>query len=59
MGVAAVSVPAGNAPEGVDACKVANRSGVEGAERPKLQARKKNSVAMIQTSLFRVVIQFD
>lgn len=57
--VAAVSELMGDAPEGVDACNVANRSGVEGAARPKLHAIIKKSAAMIQNSLFLVVVQFD
>ncbi len=47
-------------PEGVDACSVANKSGV--GEDPELKTphpRMKNSVAVIQISLFLLVIQFD
>lgn len=47
-------------PEGVDACSVANKSGVgEEAELKTPHPRMKNSVAVLQISLFLLVIQFD
>jgi len=47
-------------PEGVEACSVANRSGVgEEAKLKTPQPRIKNSVPVIQISLFLLVIQFD
>ena len=47
-------------PEGVEACSVANKSGVgEEAELKTPHPKMKNSVAVIQISLFLLVIQFD
>ena len=62
MGVVPASVPATGVepPEGVDACSVANRSGVgEEAELKTPQPSRKNSAAVIQISLFLLMIQFD
>ena len=60
-GVVATCVEKGTSPpRGVDACRVANKSGVgDTPERPKLHDRMTNSVAVIQMNFFLFVIQFD
>ncbi len=57
---ASVAATGVESPEGVDACSVANRSGLgEEAELKTPHPRIKNSVPVIQISLFLLVIQFD
>lgn len=60
-GVVIASVTAGEEnPEGVDACSVANRSGVgEEAGLISPHPRMKNSAAVSQMSLLLFMIQFD
>ena len=58
-GVASESAVAGEAnPSGVEACNVANRSGVEVA-MGRLQLINKRTRKIVETSLSLLIIQFD
>ena len=60
LGVAPISVAGEENPEGVEACSVANRSGVgaaEGVNNP--HPRRKKRAAVSHSNLFFFVFQFD
>ena len=60
FGVAIESVTTGDAnPLGVEACSVANRSGVGEEALGRLHANKKRIREIIETGLSLLIIQFD